>query len=90
MPALRIGDVAHRRQTGNDAGEVERRRHHQQPVRPGEAIERNAERPAHRRARAVGADQIAAGVPLASSVVADRDPDAGIVLAEVGDLAAKP
>ena len=69
---------------------VERRRHHQQPVRPGEAVERDAERAAHRRARAVGADQIAAGVRLASPVAPDRDLDAGVVLAEVRDLAAEP
>ena len=45
--------------------EIERRRHHQQPVRPGEALELDAERAPHAAARAVGADQLAAGVGLA-------------------------
>ena len=80
IPALRIGDVAHRAEPGNDAIEIERRRDHQQPVRPGEAFELDAERAANRAARAVGADQIAAGMLLASPFAFDRDLDAAIVL----------
>ena len=64
VPALRVGHVAHGDQVGNDGGEIERRAHHQEALRPGEAIELDAERSPHVAAGAVGADQPAAGPRL--------------------------
>ena len=80
-----VGDVVHRGEARNDAAKIERRRDHQQPVRPGEALELDAERTPHRAAGAVGANEIAAGAPLARSIALDRDFDAGGVLADAGN-----
>src|SRR6185436_15655253 len=55
---------------------------HQQPVRPGEALELDAERAAHRAARAVCADQVAAGARLGFPAALDRYFDAGRRLAD--------
>ena len=82
IPALRIGHVAHRRQAGDDAEEVERRRDHQQPVGPGEALELDAERAPHRAARAVRADQIAAAADVSRCpprAIVSSTPDASCV-----------
>src|SRR3712207_2735276 len=49
-----IGDVGEAR---DGRGEVEWRREHEEALRPGEALELDADRTAHGAARAVGADQ---------------------------------
>ena len=76
MPALRIGHVAHGRQVGNDGMEIERRAHHQEALRPGEAVELDPERAPDIAARAVGADQPAAGPRLGPPIALDRNLDA--------------
>ncbi len=61
----------------------------QQPIRPGEAFKLDAERAAHRAARAVGADQIAAGALLGLAVALDGDTHARAILAHGFDGAAE-
>ena len=61
VPAHRIGDIAHRDQVRDHAAEIVRRADDEEPLRPGEAFELDAERAAHLAAGAVGADQPARG-----------------------------
>src|SRR5436305_3593014 len=82
MPALRIGDVAHLDQIGNDAAEVERRAHHQEALRPSETGKLDAKPTPYAAARAVRADQETAGprVPLAAPL--ERDLYTGWLLSD--------
>ena len=89
MPAHRIGDIGHGHRAGDRAAEIERRRDHQKPLRPGESGEVDAERAAHLAARAVGADQPPRGAPFRPAVAVERDMNGRGVLLDAGEAAAE-
>ena len=74
VPSLRVGYVADRGEIGNDGVRNRTACYDQKALRPGEALEFDAERAAHVAARAVGADQPAAATGVSRPPVARLRP----------------
>ena len=89
MPAHWIGDIGHGYHVGDDAAEIEGRRDHQKPLRPGEPGKLHAKRAAYLAAGAVGANQPARGAPFRRTVALERDMNGRGVLFDAGNAAAK-
>src|SRR5262249_39655399 len=83
-PFVRIGAIV-ARAAPEVRAEIERRREHQEALRMGIAFERDAERLAHRRTSAIGADQIRSGEPPRPRGALDPDLDPVVELLERHD-----
>src|SRR5215216_4772436 len=89
MPTFRIGKVIHRYEIGNRRAKVKRRAHHQESLRPGKALERNAKRAPYFTAGAVGAEQPAARARLLWSAAFQNDMHRGGILCHPHHLGIK-